>query len=357
MKDILDKIRKEVEIENNTLVIGSAQKNTIPIRSYEKSNIDNTTDDDFNLLIVSSDDKLNKTSRIIWNNVAYGGYVIITDVNTPQIENRILAFLKSKEKYYFRKRRMMVNGVRENFLCFKIYNPNKRKKVVENALMKQNDIIKIACVLRKSKDYTVRDVNLLAKNVKKHFSRPHEFVAIVDDAKGINHNLVDRIIPSIYNYPSWWCKLELFRPDVFNTDDRIIYFDLDTAIVDNIDFMADQTEPFVGLRDFYNMFNFASGVMSWVGAAGHHLDKAFERNNKKVMADFKREGDQKFISNNVYEYSFWQDLFPNKIISFKKDMKEQNIREIPEETSVICFHGKPKLLDCNNVNILNRINN
>lgn len=354
-RDAVNKIQKELNIEGSTLIVGAAE-NSFNIKKFDSCDAKELPQNDYNLVVISSKDQLNNTARIIWNNTSYGGYVVITDVTTPQIETRILAFLKAKQKYYFRKRRMMVNGTREQFLCFKIFNPNKRKPVIEQALSQENKNIKIACVLRSSKDYSVRDINMLAKNVKKHFTQPYEFVAITDSQKNIDTGVVDRVIPVKYKYPSWWCKIELFRPDVFEHDDRIIYFDLDTAIVDNIDFMANQNESFVGLRDFYNMFNFASGVMSWVGAAGYHLHDMFEREHKTAIAKL-REGDQKFISQNLDGYTFWQDLFPSKIISFKKDMKEQHIQEIPEEASVICFHGKPKLFDCNNRNILKAINN
>ena len=355
MKDIIENVGNEFDIENgNTLIVGSV-KPEFNIKDSVRCDLKTIPSKDFNLVILSSDDKLPEIAKVIWNNTAYGGYAIITNIKTPQIENRILAFLKSKEKYYFRKRRMMVNGTRETFLCFKIFNPNKRKEVVENALSHGQDI-KIACVLRTSKDYSHRDVNILAKCVKKHFTLPHEFVAIVDKSKGIDRELVDRIVPSKHNYPSWWCKMELFREDVFKPNDRIIYFDLDTAIIDNIDFMTEQNESFVGLRDFYNMFNFASGVMSWVGAAGYNIAESFDRESKKVMSTMKA-GDQVFIASQVDKPKFWQDLFPNKVISFKKDMKERNINQIPEDAAVICFHGKPKLFDCGNANILKLINN
>ena len=217
--------------------------------------------------------------KILWNKVSYGGFLIIANIPSASKENSIKAFLKSKKQYVFLKRRMLSERKkREDFLCFKVFNPNLRMK----APRKKNDHLKVACVMRKSSEFNERSVNILAASVKKHLNVDHEFVALVNSAQGIDHHYVDRVVPLTENFPHWWCKMELFRSDVFAPDDKILYFDLDTAIMKNIDFFAECDSKFSGLRDFYNMFNFASGVMMWDGVQGYHL---FEFKRRLDLAD------------------------------------------------------------------------
>jgi len=51
-------------------------------------------------------------------------------------------------------------------------------------------------------------------------------------------------------------------------------------------------------------------------------------------------GDQGFL-NSVLKPELWQKVLPGKVVSYKVDCQNA----IPDEASVVCFHGKPRPWD------------
>src|SRR6185369_11865151 len=68
-----------------------------------------------------------------------------------------------------------------------------------------------------------------------------------------------RALPSGVN--GWWAKLALHRPNVLSGP--VLYLDLDTVILDSLDFIASYGGDFAILRDFYRPDGYGSGVMLW----------------------------------------------------------------------------------------------
>lgn len=129
----------------------------------------------------------------------------------------------------------------------------------------------------------------------------------------------------------WWSKLTLFKPDTFKAGERILYFDLDTWIMGNIDFLANYNGPLAGLRNFYQLRNLASGILAFeAGKYTKIWDKWVQIGRPKLSG-----GDQMFINMMIPEGARLQDLFPNKIYSYK-------VHGVPKDAAVVCFHGKPR---------------
>ena len=118
----------------------------------------------------------------------------------------------------------------------------------------------IACVFRAGGDYTLDHVDLLKKQVP-----------------GLVCFGVD--IPFLYDWPGWWGKMELFRPDI---EKDILFFDLDTVITGDIKHYKSLTESHF-LADFYKPDeSIGSGMMfirhvdkarvwnDWISAPEHH---------------------------------------------------------------------------------------
>lgn len=179
-------------------------------------------------------------------------------------------------------------------------------------------MLNIVCV--NEGDYLGRGeeyVNNLRGGIEKNCTVPHRFIVKTNTGES-----------------GWWSKLTLFKPDTFPVGDRILYFDLDTWIVGNIDDLANYDGYFAGLRDFYQPNNLGSGVLAW--KAGE-----FDKIWSKWVAIGKpklRIGDQAFIYMMIPDAVRLQDKFPNKIVSYKTHCRSG----IPEEASIVCFHGKPR---------------
>lgn len=186
----------------------------------------------------------------------------------------------------------------------------------------------ILTVLRSGGDFS-------ASNIKRIYeqTRPYDFVCISDVPLDVPY------IPMRHDWPRWWGKIEAFR-----IAGPVLYMDLDTAIVGDITSLLDavKTHDFIMLKPFAKARKgWASGLMAWNGdmsalydtfikSPGLHMERATTFNNW---------GDQGFISHNtLVKPKTWQDLLPGKVVSWKHHCRNG----IPEEASVVCFHGKPR---------------
>jgi hypothetical protein len=166
---------------------------------------------------------------------------------------------------------------------------------------------------------------------------------------GINKNLVDEIIPLLYDFTGWWSKLELFRPDILKNS-QILYLDLDTLIVDDITEFGEYGGKFLTLRDFNTLTSISSGIMSFDSDETDHIFFKFIEGLKNGYLNLKNfiGGDQQLIEKLIELPVDWvQDLFPHKMAAFKHQCYDakQKVMSIPEKTSIVCFHGKPKMGD------------
>ena len=127
-------------------------------------------------------------------------------------------------------------------------------------------MINIACVLKTGGDFTWSDVDRLRNGIANHLSIPYRFVVLTD-------LLIEKsndIIPLINDWPGWWSKLELFRPNIFIGP--VIYFDLDTVIVGNIDEILMNDFSFIALQPWsvanQKKGNFLLWIMGWKNSLG-----------------------------------------------------------------------------------------
>ena len=113
---------------------------------------------------------------------------------------------------------------------------------------------KIVTVLRSGGDYQRIHVEKIRDMVERYVSE-FEFICLTDSPT----EEYDR--PLKHDWPGWWAKME-----IFNIPGPVLFLDLDTIIVDNIDCIIKslKDQPFVTLRDaFRGGSNIWSGIMSW----------------------------------------------------------------------------------------------
>lgn len=98
--------------------------------------------------------------------------------------------------------------------------------------MKQK--VNIICILWmgrfRGRDFTPRDVGRLRRSVDKHIDRPYNFYCLTN----YEGELPAKKIPLKYpEWPGWWAKVELHRPDL-PIRGRTLYMDLDSHAVRNL---------------------------------------------------------------------------------------------------------------------------
>jgi hypothetical protein len=294
----------------------------------------------------------------IWETINDGGTIFFPYYHyetCDECAEIIDEFFANKKSKIYCSRMQTKKGVRDTYLAIKAL-----KNSVPYINRGQRPLV-IASVLKTGGIYDDRYVNRLASAVKRHITHEidYTFACLTDSTEGnIDLSLVDQIIPLQYNLSGWWSKLELFRPELFNGA-QILYFDLDTLIVNNIDDFASYGGDFLCLRDFNTLTHIGSGILSWNAKKCHHIFYKFFR--ELISGDIQINqflgGDQEAIEHFLEIDPQWvQDVFPNKMAAFKYQCYDSATKEvnIPELSSVICFHSKPKMADLKHDPIIKR---
>lgn len=173
------------------------------------------------------------------------------------------------------------------------------------------------CVLRSGGEYNESHVKRLAKQVP-------DLVCLSDvKIKGIE------TIPLNHDWPKWWCKIELFRPDI---EDDLMYFDLDTLVI-NMPELPTQTTV---LTDFGDSKVIASGLMFIKHEDKQIVWDSFTHNPAKAMFEHIKwpAGDGGFINRFYNKCQRWQDIA--NVYSWKYHCA----RGIPADADIVCFHGR-----------------
>ena len=82
--------------------------------------------------------------------------------------------------------------------------------------------------------------------------------------------------------------------------------------------------------------------MSWHGDRVIRIYDEFVQNPSKAMRDFAAEGDQAWINRFKPSVDYFQDLYPNEVVSYKAHCLNGNAAVVPNKAKVVCFHGKPR---------------
>lgn len=214
----------------------------------------------------------------------------------------------------------------------------RQAPIVRTAPVRKTDTdtsIAVACVLRSGGDFNSDYVNRMRNMVERNATVRFEFIALTD--VDVSCNRIDITCSA----PGWWAKIDLFKRGNFANFDRVVYFDLDTVIVGNIDELLLSTGPFMALRP-WNSANrkagmCASGLMSW---KPKDYEFVYDEFDPRFIDRFPR-GDQQYISEclklHKQEYSPIQKAIEG-IYSYKRNCR----RGLPENARVVMFHGNPR---------------
>lgn len=205
-------------------------------------------------------------------------------------------------------------------------------------------MINIVC-LKWGTKYGPEYVNRLFFAIQRHTTIPFTLHCFTDDSTNINSNVTIHPLP-YKNLDGWWNKLYLFSKDV-SISGRIFFIDLDTLIVGNIDDILQHDKGFVVLRDFFTGHartvigtdNVGSGLMSFDGGKHTYIWDEFMKNPQGVVRSLHPHGDQKWIQQKQVERVYWQDIFPEQVVSYKVHCRDG----LPSNARIICYHGKPSI--------------
>ncbi|KRS17530.1 hypothetical protein [Roseovarius indicus] len=185
-------------------------------------------------------------------------------------------------------------------------------------------------VLRSGGEYEECHVDRLREQCEKH-APDTEFVCLSD----IGGTAL------LHDWPGWWAKIEVFR-----FQGPILFVDLDTTIRGDLRPILDAAacHEFIALEDFNpRLRKMGSGLMAWGGSMSH-IYETFCANPDAHMAKCttrRHFGDQGFIEPLTEGRTYWQDILPGSVVSWKKHCKSG----VPDDAKIVCFHGKPRPWD------------
>jgi hypothetical protein len=203
-------------------------------------------------------------------------------------------------------------------------------------------------------------VEKLYSMLSRHISRPINLHVYTEESRTvpapyIKHSLIDWDISGPKK--SWWYKLQLFNSDFYSGP--LLYFDLDTVITANIDWLWQlNLRYFWAVRDFKYLWKphstgINSSIMWWnTNQYSYVWENVI---NQKLTSLFSRHhGDQDFISEIIpYEQRRffdtesvkswrWECLDGGYNFQSRKHRNPGNGTALASQTSVLVFHGKPK---------------
>lgn len=194
-------------------------------------------------------------------------------------------------------------------------------------------------------------VNILKQCVKRHYKKPHRFVCITDDPKGLDPDIKvvplwnlhgDIINPHGQENPSCYRRLRMFSPDAQKLfGKRFVSLDLDTVITGDLSPLWDRSEDIVLYGDT-NPSTYYNGSMLLM-TAGCRPQVWEDFNPKKSPLISKAAGqfgsDQGWISYKLGpgEKKWTAD---DGVISFRLHIRNLHGRRLPEKARVVMFHGE-----------------
>lgn len=187
--------------------------------------------------------------------------------------------------------------------------------------------------------YTDRDVLLLQSQVSKNLSQPHRFRCLSDRAR----DGIDCFVPS-ETWPGWWSKLLLFR----YAAGQVLYLDLDVVVTGELDSLLSERLSLPSNWGQSGHGGCQSSVMSWDTKSGSygvladlfHVESLTPPANGNYGYYQGLWGDQEYITQHLGNPGrYIREM--HGVYSYKYHCQG----DVPDDASVVCFHGAPKPKD------------
>lgn len=200
------------------------------------------------------------------------------------------------------------------------------------------------------KKYGPEYVNRLFNMVERNTTLPFKFVCYTDDFAGIDSRIQAFPLPEMDLPPDrerGWRKLSLFRKDV-GLEGRVLFLDLDTVIVGNIDDYFTMDGDFIFIKHWKPSKKHGigeTGVYRFEAGALDFLYFDFMNNMERVKADYRHE--QAYVGDVLSKRgiakfwpSEWMPSFKyNCMRPFPLNWFMPPVK--PPKAKMIVFHGVP----------------
>lgn len=220
-------------------------------------------------------------------------------------------------------------------------------------------IIDCACVIHGSMytwDYVERLNNMLVRNLTPGI-RMHVYT---EANRGVPDTMIKHCLPE-WNIggpkKSWWYKLQIFNTE--HHQGPLLYFDLDTVITENIDWIWQQNlQYFWSVRDFKYLwrpssYTVNSSVMWFDTVKFAHVYRDFiagdisrtmrkHHGDQDYITEVVPQAQRRFLDTNRVKSWRWQALDGGYNFTHRTYHNPGTGTQLTDKTSLLIFHGKPK---------------
>ncbi|MGY0504045.1 hypothetical protein [Luteimonas sp. e5] len=219
----------------------------------------------------------------------------------------------------------------------------------------ESSMANVLCIKWGTK-YGPEYVNRLRSMVRRHLKRPHRFVCLTDDTRGIDADIETFDIPKIgiadfdarepWTFAHGWLKLTSFAPTLHDLEGETLFIDLDVVIVGELDRFFEQPGEFLVIRE-WDKSDGTGNTSVYRYRIGAHADALDYLRENQAEALAKVRNEQEFITGYLArqgKLGYWPEAWCR---SFKRHCLRPfplslfQPPRIPPDASVIAFHGKP----------------
>lgn len=194
-------------------------------------------------------------------------------------------------------------------------------------------------------------VNKLYNSVKRNTTIDINFICYTENPSGVECETREFLEP----LPHWWYIIGLFNKSHGFTD-KVVYMDLDTVILDNIDHILSIDVPFITLRDYYRPKGLQTAYIAWEPSWGEfiweRLASQYSREQYNSLRRLKR-GTNGFLEDSVGlgpEIPRLQDYVPGECVSYKVHIRDKKQPCNFNDVKMVFFHGRPRPHEVANLN-------
>lgn len=221
-----------------------------------------------------------------------------------------------------------------------------------------DDPIDCACVIH-GDAYSWTYVDNLYNMLKRNISRPIRFHVYTEADRSVPDHMIKHALEP-WHIPGtrrgWWYKMQLFNTE--HHSGPMLYFDLDVVIVQNIDWIWQQSLTyFWSVRDFKYLwrpthyavnssimwYDTAKFVDVYNNFASNKLDTVLRRyhGDQDYINEMIKPAQRKFLDVTRIKSWRWEALEGGYEFRTKTYRKPGTGTDLAHNTSVLIFHGKP----------------
>jgi len=197
--------------------------------------------------------------------------------------------------------------------------------------------------------FSAKAVNVLRRMVDRHYTRPHRFCCVTNDADGLDPSI--EVIPDREDFahlpsphggsnPSCYRRLRIFEPkasEVFGS--RLVSLDIDCVIVRDMTKVWDRSESFViwGDTNQHTLYNGSMILLSAGARPRVWCDFDPKVSPEKAKASGNFGSDQAWISYCLGRgEAKWTRA--DGVYSYRNEIQRRGGR-LPSDARIVMFHG------------------